>query len=53
MNEKNIVIKEHLATIMKHVPNYIEDYTVLLGIHAFFYNERIQGNKSKSNFNFL
>ncbi len=50
MNEKNIIINEHLSTIMKHIPYHIDDYTILLGIHAFFYNERIQGNKSKLNF---
>lgn len=53
MNEKNIIMNEHLSTIMKYVPNHIDDYTILLGIHAFFYNERIQENKSKSIYNFI
>ncbi|UJR08581.1 hypothetical protein I4U23_012840 [Adineta vaga] len=45
VNEKNIILKEYMSTIMKHISHDPNDYTVLIGIHAFFYNERIEGNK--------
>ncbi|CAF3566102.1 unnamed protein product [Rotaria sordida] len=45
INEKIILLNEHLSTIKEHVGNRHSSYVVLLGIHAFFFNESIQGNK--------
>ncbi|CAF3835505.1 unnamed protein product [Adineta steineri] len=42
---KSIILKEHISTIMKHIPIDIDNYTALVGIHAFFYNHIISENK--------
>ncbi|CAF0859265.1 unnamed protein product [Rotaria sp. Silwood1] len=45
INDKTILLNEHISTIKKHIENRHSDDVVLLGIHAFFFNETIQENK--------
>ncbi len=46
-DEKIIILNQHISTIKKHTTHLRHNFITLLGIHAFFYNENIQGNKSK------
>lgn len=45
--EKLILLNEYLSTVIKYISHHNNDFVVLLGIHAFFFNENVQGNKSK------
>ena len=46
-NEKLFLLNQHISTIQKHTAHIRHNYVNLFGIHAFFYNENIQENKSK------
>ncbi|CAF3509965.1 unnamed protein product [Rotaria socialis] len=46
--EKNIVLNEYLFTIIKHTMCRHTGYIILLGIYAFFFNEKFQGNKREA-----
>ncbi|CAF3525801.1 unnamed protein product, partial [Rotaria sp. Silwood2] len=45
MNEKLILLNEHISTIQNYIQNRNSGYFILLGILAFFFNESIQENK--------
>jgi hypothetical protein len=47
-DEKVLVLNEHISTILKHIAHFRHTRVTLNGIHAFFYNEHIPGNKSKT-----
>ncbi|CAF0850152.1 unnamed protein product [Adineta steineri] len=44
-SSEDITLSKHISTIMKHIPIDIDNYTALVGIHAFFYNQIISKNK--------
>jgi len=48
--EKTFLLNQHMPTIKKHIGHLRYSFVTLFGIHAFFYNENIVGNKSKSKF---
>ena len=46
-NEKNVILKEYISVIRNYISFSPNDFSVLVGIHAFFFNKRIEERKSK------
>jgi hypothetical protein len=50
IEEKALLLNEHITTIQKYLTNCKSDIDVLIGMQAFFHNEKVKENKGKSNF---
>ncbi len=50
INEKVFLLNEHITTIQKYLDKRKTEADVLIGIQAFFHNETIEENKSKSRY---
>lgn len=45
--DKTLILNQHISTVRKLTAHVRHTFVTLFGIHAFFFNENIQGNKSK------
>jgi len=52
IDEKILLLNEHITTIQKYLTNRQSDFDVLFGIQTFFYHQNIKEDKSKSIFNY-
>jgi len=50
IDEKILLLNEHLTTIQKYLTNSMSDFDVLIGIQTFFHNQTVKENKGKVKF---
>jgi hypothetical protein len=48
--EKSILLNEHISTIQQYLSKRKNDFDLLIGIQAFFYNNAIRGEKCELKF---
>jgi len=50
IDEKALLLNEHITTIQKYLINCKSGFDVLIGVQAFFHNQKMKENKGKVQF---